>query len=241
MNICSMKKCVQSLLIAHIIFLSACVGVSPTQRGEAEPANLGVLKNQLYTYQKSGAYAQAVADAETPIIPWLKQRVPQIPAAHAALVLDIDETSLTNWPQLAANDFGYIAEGPCDVLPKGPCSALAWDAKAQAAAIAPTRELFDLAKNLGVKIFFITGRREKERAATAANLQNSGYIGYAKLVMKPDQLDVNSAADYKAAARATIEAQGFTIVANVGDQDSDLAGGHAERAFKLPNPFYFIK
>jgi hypothetical protein len=27
---------------------------------------------------------------------------------------------------------------------------------------------------------------------------------------------------------------------NVGDQESDLQGGHVVRAFKLPNPFYFI-
>jgi len=29
------------------------------------------------------------------------------------------------------------------------------------------------------------------------------------------------------------------LIANIGDRDSDLAGGHAERAFKLPDPFYF--
>jgi hypothetical protein len=33
-----------------------------------------------------------------------------------------------------------------------------------------------------------------------------------------------------------MEERGFTIVANIGDQASDLANGHAERAFKLPNP-----
>ena len=37
-----------------------------------------------------------------------------------------------------------------------------------------------------------------------------------------------------------IAEQGYTIIANVGDQASDLAGGYAERAYKLPNPFYFI-
>jgi hypothetical protein len=29
-------------------------------------------------------------------------------------------------------------------------------------------------------------------------------------------------------------------VVNMGDQESDLDGGHADRAFKLPNPFYFV-
>jgi hypothetical protein len=27
---------------------------------------------------------------------------------------------------------------------------------------------------------------------------------------------------------------------NVGDQQSDLDGGFAEKAFRVPNPFYFI-
>jgi len=33
---------------------------------------------------------------------------------------------------------------------------------------------------------------------------------------------------------------GVTIIVNVGDQESDLAGSHAERTFKVPNPFYFV-
>ena len=34
---------------------------------------------------------------------------------------------------------------------------------------------------------------------------------------------------------------GYRIIANVGDQESDLTGGGADRSFKLPNPFYFIE
>jgi acid phosphatase len=49
-----------------------------------------------------------------------------------------------------------------------------------------------------------------------------------------------SAADFKAPQRAKIEAEGFTIIANMGDQPSDLAGAHAEKTFLLPNPFYRI-
>ena len=41
--------------------------------------------------------------------------------------------------------------------------------------------------------------------------------------------------------RAKIEADGYTIIANVGDQWSDLNGGHAEQNYKVPNPYYFIK
>ena len=45
---------------------------------------------------------------------------------------------------------------------------------------------------------------------------------------------------FKSGERAALEGQGYRILANVGDQESDLAGGHADRSFKLPNPFYFI-
>ncbi|MGB6550988.1 MAG: HAD family acid phosphatase [Xanthobacteraceae bacterium] len=31
------------------------------------------------------------------------------------------------------------------------------------------------------------------------------------------------------------------MIANVGDQESDLSGGYAEKTFKLPNPFYYIR
>ena len=49
-----------------------------------------------------------------------------------------------------------------------------------------------------------------------------------------------SAAAFKAPVRAAIEGDGYTIIANMGDQPSDLAGAHAEQTFLLPNPFYRI-
>ncbi|MFO0202409.1 MAG: HAD family acid phosphatase [Alphaproteobacteria bacterium] len=42
------------------------------------------------------------------------------------------------------------------------------------------------------------------------------------------------------ACRARIKASGFTIIANIGDQQSDLDGGHAQRTFFVPNPYYRI-
>ena len=37
-----------------------------------------------------------------------------------------------------------------------------------------------------------------------------------------------------------IAERGYTIIFSMGDQDSDLAGGYAERTFKLPNPVYYL-
>ncbi|WFU80756.1 HAD family acid phosphatase [Bradyrhizobium sp. CIAT3101] len=55
-----------------------------------------------------------------------------------------------------------------------------------------------------------------------------------------DTASTGSASEFKTVARSDIENKGFSIIANVGDQWSDLVNGHAEMAFKLPNPFYFI-
>ena len=99
--------------------------------------------------------------------------------------------------------------------------------------------LFNTAKAKGVAIFFISTRREDQRHATVNNLKAAGYDGWADLALKqPD--DKSSSQEFKTARRKEIEDAGFTIIANVGDQYSDLRGGHAERVFKVPNPFYFI-
>jgi hypothetical protein len=46
---------------------------------------------------------------------------------------------------------------------------------------------------------------------------------------------------FKTAMRQKIEeTMHYTIIANVGDQYSDLRGKYAEQVFKVPNPFYFI-
>ncbi len=45
---------------------------------------------------------------------------------------------------------------------------------------------------------------------------------------------------YKSATRAHIESLGYDIVADFGDQYSDLKGGYTDRTFKLPNPNYFL-
>jgi len=45
---------------------------------------------------------------------------------------------------------------------------------------------------------------------------------------------------YKSGTRAYIESQGYDLVANFGDQFSDLEGGFADKTFKMPNPNYYL-
>jgi acid phosphatase len=203
-----------------------------------QPANIGDLKSEAIQYYDSGAYLTDLQLATAPAIAWINEEAPR--AQRPAVVFDIDETALSNWEAIKANDFGRVITGPCDSLPKGPCGWLAWDLRAQSTVIQPTMDVFNTAKDRGAAIFFITGRNEPQRAATERNLQAVGYTGYTQLLMEPVGTHYASAADFKAPQRAQIEQQGYTIIANLGDQPSDLAGGFSEQTYQLPNPFYRI-
>jgi hypothetical protein len=203
-----------------------------------QPLNLGELKLQLTDYKCSGQYDREVADTLSDAQGYVDFRAGQV--NHPALVLDIDETSLSNWPEIAADDYGYVPSGPCNLA--GPCGDGAWELSAQAPAIAPTLRLFNEAKARHVSIFFITGRRETPtlREATERNLRAAGYDGWEHLYMRPMSDSNASVTPYKSGARKEISDK-FRIIANVGDQQSDLDGGFAERAWKVPNPFYYIQ
>ena len=218
--------------------LLGCASMQPGGQGLSQPPNVGEAKIAATDYYNSGAYQRDITAVTDAASAWIAERAPQV--ERPALVLDIDDTSLTNWEVIMADDFGRIFNGPCDTLPAGPCGWVAWDLRAATPAIEQTLAVFAEARVLDVAVFFITGRDETQRSATEENLSSMGYGDYAGLYMEPVGAHYASAADFKAPQRAQIEADGFTIIANMGDQPSDLAGGHAERTFLLPNPFYRI-
>jgi predicted secreted acid phosphatase len=203
-----------------------------------QPANIGDLKFTATDYYNSGAYLTDLQIATAPAIAWINDEAPRV--NRPGVVFDIDETALSNWEALKANDFGRVPDGPCNNLPQGPCGLIAWDQRAQSTVIQPTMDIFITARDSGAAIFFITGRDETQRAATERNLKAVGYTGYAQLFMEPAGAHYVSAADFKAPQRGQIAQQGYTIIANIGDQPSDLDGGFSERTYLLPNPFYRI-
>jgi HAD superfamily, subfamily IIIB (Acid phosphatase) len=203
-----------------------------------QPANIGDLKFTATDYYNSGAYLTDLQLAAAPAIGWINEEAQRVD--RPAVVFDIDETALSNWEAIKANDFGRIFTGGCDSLPQGPCGLVAWDQRAQSTVIQPTMDIYTAARDRGAAIFFITGRPENQRAATERNLRVVGYTGYTQLIMEPTGAQYVSAADFKAPQREQIEQRGYTIIANVGDQPSDLAGGFSEQTYLLPNPFYRI-
>lgn len=144
-------------------------------------------------------------------------------------MFDVDETVLSSYAHMVSQDFGYTGE---------PWNAFV--AAGDAPAIPEIKGVYDEARRLGLAVFFVTGRRDpRDRAGTESNLRGQGMGDYERLVMSAVG-DRRPTAERKTEQRAAIEAEGFTIVANVGDQTSDLVGGHAERTFKVPDPFYLI-
>jgi hypothetical protein len=205
----------------------------------AQASNLALFKRQLIRYRCT-RYDADVARVDHDAGVWMARRAAHV--ARPALVLDIDETALSNWAVMVHNDFAYFREGDCDLTALRACGQAAWEKSEAATAIAPTLALFDAAKAQGVAVFFVTGRRESAEASavTEGNLRKAGYDGWTGIYLRPMDSHEASVAIYKSKARATIEAQGYHIVANVGDQQSDLVLGYAERNFKLPNPFYYL-
>jgi HAD superfamily, subfamily IIIB (Acid phosphatase) len=91
-----------------------------------------------------------------------------------------------------------------------------------------------------VAVIFITGRPDSERDATLINLDHAGYDGWTELRTRPDRDNFLTVQAYKTAERIKVEAEGYNIIANAGDQMSDIDGEHGGCTFKVPNPFYFI-
>jgi HAD superfamily, subfamily IIIB (Acid phosphatase) len=205
------------------------VGLRPTgvglpSIGESGTVGAGELVSALIAYHDSGEYESDLTSVDQAAESYLDSH---LSSGHAkpALVLDIDETSLSNYTGLLAS--GFTAAGTVATAASGTCTA-----------IAPTLALYRNAIAHGVSVFFVTGRPEVIKSVTETNLENVGYDeGWSGLYFKPTEADTEQ---FKSSTREAIKKSGYKIIANVGDQQSDLDGGFAQQDFKLPDPFYYI-
>lgn len=204
------------------------VGLRPTgvglpNIGESSTTGAGELVSALTKYHDSGQYESDLTSVDGAAESYLDAHL----GGHGkpAIVLDIDETSLSNYSGLLAS--GFTAAG-----------TVAQAAGGTGTAIAPTLALYHDAIAHGVAVFFVTGRPSEIQGPTESNLKTVGYDeGWNALDFKPTEADTEQ---FKSSTRAAIKKSGYRIIVNVGDQQSDLDGGFAQQDFKLPNPFYFI-
>jgi hypothetical protein len=306
--------------VALAVGAAAVAGIQPadlsfTPKTEAQMTNIDVARayaKNYYGAPTAVAGSSATATWNTPLnldsnyadearsvakegSNWLKARSK---VANRAIVLDVDDTSLTTWNyELFSNwDFNPTTNGNFVGLTGGTFTGNMFPA---------TPGMVDLvteAKALGYAVFFITGRGDSQHDATIANLVDDAAAGFPDIATVsyplpaspatrtvpeidagyPDATPIDTGhggftdglftkppvttptsypaylnqpqfcaaaiasnascptIQYKSGTRAYIESQGYEIVANFGDQFSDLEGRFADKAFKMPNPNYYL-
>ncbi|MCA1981298.1 HAD family acid phosphatase [Nocardioides nematodiphilus] len=168
-----------------------------------------------------------------------------------AVVFDADDTTL--WTYDMEDGAMGFAFNPAlqDVWVQGKKFAATPGMPALAKAVAKA----------GCTVIGLTGRNTAQEDATIANLTEQGYVDaagkplftaanyYTKWVSPATPPAYITCADpakcttieYKSGTRKYLESQkGLDIVANLGDQFSDLIGGAADATYKLPNPTYYL-
>jgi HAD superfamily, subfamily IIIB (Acid phosphatase) len=241
-----------ALAAATAIFASgAATADNSAPRSDKEIPNLGQVESRIEAY-----YGDTVVGSEhyaSPDSPYARQ-VRGIEAgaerylAHAtrhahgrpAIVVDVDDTTLLTYNYEQEQGFGYT-----------PASNSAYIQSKTMDPVFGMPQLVDRAAAQGITVFYVTGRPEAQRAPSAANLAAAGYTPAADA----DHLFLKNSANppaylpcgatcttvqYKSGTREHIESEGYDIVADFGDQYSDLSGGSTGRTFKLPNPMYYL-
>lgn len=150
-----------------------------------------------------------------------------------AWVFDVDETLLSTFPFFKQHRFGGDAANRT-LLEE-------WMASRRAPAVVGMSELFHRVRERGLAIILISWRPENLRAATVDNLIKAGYHGWSKLILRCDEERRDSVQNYKSEQRKRLVAQGYRVWGIAGAQWSSVTGyPEPKRAFKLPNPMYYL-
>lgn len=126
-----------------------------------------------------------------------------------AIVVDVDETVLDNsrfQSELILRNAAYT-----------PQAWQAWCDRAEAGAVPGAVEFLNYAARRGVQVFYITNRRQPEKAGTVTNLKNMGFPGVSdETVMIRDQ-----SSGSKESRRVKVRER-YRIVMLVGDNLNDF-------------------
>jgi predicted secreted acid phosphatase len=162
---------------------------------------------------------------------------------RAAVVFDVDDTTLWTY-DMEDGAMGFNFD---------PALQNHWVKAKKFPAVPGMTKVVKKAKKAGCTVVGLTGRTKNQAKATLKNLKKVGYHGFTKhnFFFKPKKaknypkyLDCKktcTTVQYKLDTRKYLEkTRHYTIVANFGDQFSDLLGGHAKKKVKLPNPTYYL-
>lgn len=166
-------------------------------------------------------------------------------AKRPAIIVDADETVLDNsrfQAELILRNVGYTAE-----------AWTAWVNRAEAGAVPGALEFLNYAFRRGARVFYITNRRQTEKAGTVANLKKLGFPDVSEdTVMIREQGSTSS----KETRRESVRSR-YRVVLLVGDNLNDFNDDFAGKSIAdrkaqvdreqsefgtqyiiLPNPMY---
>ncbi|WP_319466882.1 HAD family acid phosphatase [uncultured Pseudodesulfovibrio sp.] len=197
---------------------------------QPELVNIQQARAAVETYHANGQYLHDIKIIVNDLRKHIEETLASGKYTKPAIVFDIDETLLSNYQ--AEKEMGFNFR---------PRYWRHWVNLSKAPAIEPVRTLYGYAVSKKLTVFIITGRKASVRQQTIKNLKQEGYTQWTRLFFREKFDEKKSAQQYKTAVRKQLSEQDeYQIIANVGDQESDLDGGYAVRTFKLPNYMYII-
>jgi predicted secreted acid phosphatase len=180
---------------------------------------------QITEYYEGGHFNEDLTAKTKRATTVLKSQLKRKPR-RPAIVFDIDDTLESTYTCAKRANFERDAITTCI-------------ATFDQTPIKPVWRLLRYAQKRKVAIFIVTGRPDGLRDGTIKQLREDGLRGRYTLVTRPNDEFGQPAAGYKTGVREDIEADGYTTLVNIGDQQSDLSGGFSKKRFKVPNPMYF--
>ncbi len=195
----------------------------------------------IVAFRQSGGYTAdisgTVSRARTYLDGWLdrtcgkKASVSKVRKCRALVVSDMDDTLVSWYPDYSDPAVNWQENPPVQEQIMQACGT---------PAIAPSVNLLKRARARGVAIVVISGRKQAQAPYTASCLEKIGVTGVRQLILRSPGNEEMTATVFNSRARARLVRQGWKIALSLGDQVSDMGGGHADAGFLLPNPMYFI-
>lgn len=211
-----MKRFLFSVIILTLIF-SAC-------SSGPELINLDSAKTIVQNYYESGQFVADMTEIVNDAISYINAKELK---ENSAVVLDIDETVLSNYNHTKEIGFGFRIDIWNEWLKQG-----------NAQVVPQMKRFYDYLISKKIKVVFLTGRYEETRESTNINLANQGFVVFDTLITRAPSEEKLPATKFKEEKRIELTQNGYDIIMCVGDQWSDLEGKFTGYKVKLPNYLY---
>ena len=238
-------------LVLLIASATACAGRAPgapapaPSRPPAAAAEVTALPDSIRWVQQSAEFQAALRQVYRQVAAHVEREAASRPAGGWAVVLDADETVISNvtyQAERARIGAGYTSE-----------SWNAWVRRREATPLPGAAEFLDRVRGLGGRIAIVTNRLQSECADTEAVFAAHRLV-YDAMLCRPDgsPSDKNPRFQAVAQGQSAAGAAPLDVVAFVGDNILDFPGlaqamrngppagfgDFGERYFLVPNPMY---